>query len=226
MARDTADLNIPGQHISWFDDLGSGNEDYNFLSNFYIGDPITLPGVTWENAAEVCQIELDKLYMGDTVPSGAVKFATGEHAFAAFKAWGTDFSAFEKMALSKDPGEVKAIGRRCKLRPDWEVVKLDVMAAVIRAKFTLDREEGTRLLKTGTALLTEGTFWGDTVWGIDLNRPGNEKYGRNWLGTLLMARRAELFAESLYGRKHDALAANADFVSVADWRPSWQGGRR
>lgn len=158
--------------VLWFDDLGTGNEAYRFLSNFYAGDPIVLPGVTHPGT--------------DT----AAEFQTGEHAFQALKT--THADEFLSILEAEDPNEAKYRGRTCTLRPDWEEVKYDVMCAVVRAKFTLRREEGLRLLETGDKLLVEGTYWNDSVWGVDLKNNGIP--GRNWLGTILMARRAELRA--------------------------------
>lgn len=181
--------------ILWFDDLGTGNEEFRFLSNFYEGAPITLPGVTWEAAAAACGPLAD----ASGFPDGLIPFRTGEHAFAAMKFWGSDFSHFAEIVLSAvDPNTAKALGRsrRHPLRADWEEVKLDVMAAVTRAKYAVGREEADRLLNTGDKLLCEFTFWGDTVWGVDGNSETGEGLwpGRNWLGTLLMSRRAELRA--------------------------------
>lgn len=179
---DPTTLNTAG-HILWFDDLGTGNAEYRFLSNFYEGDPITLRGVT----------------MGSGADSTPVEFKTGEHAFAAMKFWGTDWQHFEAIVNAEDPNSAKALGRSRAhpLREDWEVVKLDVMMGITRAKYAQGREEADRLLDTGDALLVEGTYWYDEVWGVDLNHPSMQ--GRNWLGTLLMARRAELRAWAAYG---------------------------
>ena len=172
-----------------FDDFDGPNK-YRFLSNFYIGSEIVVFG---------------REYM------------TGEHAFQAMKA------AYphqrDGIMRAKSPGESKRLGRSCVLRKDWENVKYDVMAAILRAKFTIDREEGKGLLGTGNALLVEGTAWADRVWGtagrrvqLDVHPPIVVKSpGRNWLGTLLMARRAELRAEELYGVVHDTGRYNQHF---------------
>lgn len=176
--------------VLWFDDLGTGNEKYRFLSNFYQGEPITLPGVTWAALAAAC----GRPELANNFPEGDIPFKTGEHAFAAMKFWGTDFTHFADITFSQDPNTAKALGRSRQhpLRPDWEVVKLDVMAAITRAKYAPERDEAHLLTGTVDRLLVEGTFWHDEVWGVALDTPGLS--GRNWLGTLLMARRAELLA--------------------------------
>jgi ribA/ribD-fused uncharacterized protein len=204
--RPQAFLNDDAQ-ILWFDDLGTGNEQARFLSNFYQGAPLTVPGVLWRHRFEeqrdheghLLTVSSSELPADDQVRP--VEFATGEHAFAALKTIHPDW--FYVIATAADPNEAKALGRSCPLRRDWEAIKLDVMAAIIRSKFTLDREEGELLLGTGDKYLAEGTYWHDRVWGVDLTATDSFKTveypGRNWLGTLLMARRAELRAQHLLG---------------------------
>jgi ribA/ribD-fused uncharacterized protein len=172
--------------VAWFDDF-DGDHPYTALSNFYVGEPFYMPVV-------------DEWY------------TTGEHAYQAAKA--VSPTQERQIMRAVDPGEAKALGNQCRLRPNWEAVKYDVMMAVLRAKFTLDREEGDILLETGDALLIEGTYWGDTVWGVSLGSDANPVYapGRNWLGTMLMARRAELRAEVKYRKTHRTDLYNTQFV--------------
>lgn len=170
--------------ISWFDDFDGDNE-WRFLSNFYVGAPITYRSFS---------------------------FMSGEHMFQSFKA--RNVADLEMINRAATPGEAKANGRHyLHLRMDWERVKFDVMRLVLRAKFQQGREEAALLLATGDAFLVEGNTWGDRVWGVDLKAgrkqleamgegpkwEGGEGWeaapGRNWLGVLLMARRAELLAE-------------------------------
>lgn len=153
------------REIHWFDDFDGWNP-HAYLSNFFEGAPIIINGVA---------------------------YATGEHAFQAYKTG--DEKWFNAIVDAKDPGTAKALGRRAPLRPDWELVKYDVMRMVVAHKFTLARQEGQLLLMTGDALLTEGTWWGDSVWGVEMTKGHFTTWrGRNWLGTVLMARRAELRA--------------------------------
>ena len=182
--------------ISHFDAFEGPNE-YAFLSNFYVGQPLRFRGLP---------------------------FASGEHLFQAFKARTT--ADREAVRTCATPAEAKQQGKHTlRLRPDWERVKYDAMRLVLAVKFARAREEGPLLLATGDALLVEGTMWGDRVWGVDLKAgrkafeeradaadgpalstawagpawdpgaPWGESPGRNWLGVLLMARRAELYAE-------------------------------
>lgn len=174
--------------IAWFDDF-DGAHPYRALSNFYEGEPIHIPN--WSK----------------------IPFKTGEHAFAAMKAHRSEEFAAIRDAMS--PGEAKHLGRECLLRPNWEEIKYDTMMTVLRHKFTLQRAEGDILLSTGDSLLVEGTYWDDRVWGVALfeDRDPLMAPGRNWLGTMLMARRAELKAEKAFGLHHLNGVFNAIFAS-------------
>lgn len=181
--------------ISWFDDpvdldpsaTGEASNAYRFLSNFYQGAPIV---------------------------SGPYTYRTGEHMFQAYKA--RSKSDHLMVVTQGSAAEAKQAGKHMlRLRPDWERVKYDVMRLVLASKFTLQRDEGQRLLDTGDALLIEGTYWNDQVWGVALPKileggvkpdPGEGwgyAPGRNWLGVLLMARRAELVAQIRHGMVFD-----------------------
>ncbi|MET0351217.1 MAG: NADAR family protein [Rhizobacter sp.] len=167
METDTKDPQV----IAWFDDF-HGPNDWAFLSNFYVGEPLE---------------------------SGPYTYQTGEHMFQAYKS--TSAAQHRRIAAAPDPHEAKRLGKTGALRRDWELIKYDVMRLVLLTKFTQNRAEGGLLLATGNALLVEGTYWGDRVWGVDLKEGQERKHrapGRNWLGHLLMARRAELLAEVEY----------------------------
>lgn len=229
----SVDLNSNSM-VLWFDDLGTGNEAHRFLSNFYVGEPIVLPTVEWQGSYNVyTETENGRVQQYHEYGAGfregwayphnvgdPVEFMTGEHAFQAMKCnhigGGTDFSA---ITHAHDPSTAKALGRSCDLRPDWEQVKYDVMCAVVRSKFTLQREEGVRLLETGDKLLVEGTWWKDTVWGVDL-KDRSRYQGRNWLGTILMARRAELRAMQTF----DSANVKHFVENTATWNAVF-GGR-
>lgn len=195
--------------ISYFD-LFEGPNEWAALSNFWQGRPIQY-----------------RQYA----------FATGEHMFQAFKAQSR--ADLMKVIACATPAEAKAQGKHMlRLRPDWERVKYDVMRLVLACKFAPGREESAVLLATGDALLIEGTTWGDQVWGVDLkagrkhgakeNRDGEPwepgepwslSPGRNWLGVLLMSRRAELLAEMRGAAfQYDAVSQFAHYVPVRETR--------
>jgi ribA/ribD-fused uncharacterized protein len=156
-----------------FDDFEDPDNVYRFLSNFY---------------------EPDVPYTTPLFPS--VDFATTEHLYAACKVdhVGQDpldsIHEWEAIALAPTPGEAKRLGRQCTMRPDWEEIKFAVMRHCLQIKFAEGREEAEWLLATGNAYLIEGTYWSDTVWGVDMKQ--RDQPGANWLGMMLMARRAEL----------------------------------
>lgn len=128
---------------------------HRFLSNFY-----------------PCQVVLDdELY------------SSVEHAYVAAKT--IDLAVRELVRACPTPGQVKRLGRKLALRPDWETVKLGVMEELVRQKFT-DPTLKALLLATGDAELVEGNHWGDTFWGVC------NGHGTNHLGRILMRVRAEL----------------------------------
>jgi len=127
---------------------------YRFLSNFH-----------------PCLIKRDGL-----------TFSSVEHAYQAAKS--LDPAVRAEFTESIPPGAAKRRGRRVKLRPDWEEVKLDVMLGLLRRKFTqLDLRR--QLLATGDAELIEDNDWGDHFWGVCMG------VGENHLGKLLMQVRGE-----------------------------------
>lgn len=89
------------------------------------------------------------------------------------------------------PSEAKRMGHTCKLRPDWEEVKLDIMYDILKAKFS-DKELRERLLLTGDKELIEGNDWHDNFWGNCFCKKCKSIEGKNMLGKLLMKLRSEL----------------------------------
>lgn len=112
-------------------------------------------------------------------------FGSNEAAFQAQKCM-TEEEKIEFTQLR--PSDSKKLGRRVRLRSDWESVKVSVMEEIVRAKFTQNEDLKWRLIGTGDAYLEEGNNWHDTCWGVDA-RTGE---GRNHLGKILMKVRGEL----------------------------------
>jgi ribA/ribD-fused uncharacterized protein len=141
--------------------IDSFRGEHAFLSNFYEGEPFKLK-------SETCR--------------------TAEHCYQAAKA----SDPFEQMMVlaSGPPGSAKMAGRLVRLRPNWEDIKINVMRAVLRAKFSEGSDLASRLVATGDRYLIEGNVWGDKFWGCV--KEGGTWVGQNNLGLLLMDRRQEL----------------------------------
>ncbi len=114
-------------------------------------------------------------------------YATVEHAFQAANTL-VD-SERDEIMFAKTPGDAKRLGRKVTLRPDWEQIKVEVMRRLLALKFAPGSKLADRLLATEDAELVESNNWGDVFWGVCKGK------GTNWLGILLMERRAVLREE-------------------------------
>lgn len=112
---------------------------------------------------------------------GAV-YPSVEHAFQATK---TLDSEKRKSFVKGSPVTAKGMGRRLKLREDWEQIKDNVMYICLKSKFQ-NPDLQKKLLATGDAVLIEGNNHGDRYWGMVKGE------GENKLGKLLMRVRDEI----------------------------------
>lgn len=134
-------------------------KSYRFLSNFWSAE-LEWEGIVWP------------------------------HSEAAYQAAKTlDWS--ERLVISRmhNPVDAKRAGKRVKLRPDWEEVKLKIMLEIVYAKFTQNPALREKLIATGEAHLEEGNNHRDLIWGVC--PPGSGK-GQNLLGLVLMEVREKL----------------------------------
>jgi hypothetical protein len=113
-----------------------------------------------------------------------VIYPTVEHAFQAAKT--LDPNERQAVRSAASPGKAKRVGRRVTMRPDWHLVKLEIMEDLVRQKFTNDPELRKKLLRTGNKPIQEGNTWGDTFWGVCRGK------GKNHLGRIIMKVREEL----------------------------------
>ena len=119
-----------------------------------------------------------------------VVYPTNEHFFQAMK--NLDPKERRAIAEAATSGIAKRMGRKVKLRPDWEYSKLTIMKEGLVLKFLTHPELAKKLIETGDAWLIEGNYWHDNTWG-DCHCPQCLIIdGKNWLGTLLMDLRREL----------------------------------
>ena len=108
-------------------------------------------------------------------------FPSTENAYMAAK---TDVQSIKDEFLDIQPSEAKKKGYTVPLRPDWDLVKVDVMRRVVFQKFLAHQDLREALLKTNYAYLEETNHWGDKFWGVC------EGEGLNVLGKILMETRS------------------------------------
>lgn len=106
-----------------------------------------------------------------------------EHAYQAAKT--LDKKDRKKIATLKASG-AKSYGRKVKMRPDWEKVKLGIMEDLVFQKFSNEPTMREMLVITDPLELVEGNDWNDTFWGVCNGK------GENHLGKILMRVRARL----------------------------------
>ncbi len=121
-----------------------------------------------------------------TVLMDFVTYKTVEHAYQAAKT--LDITERYIIADLPNPGQAKRAGRKVKLRPDWESIKIEIMTNLVREKFTKHPMLAKQLLDTGDREIIEGNTWGDYFWGVCKGK------GENNLGKILMKIRSELIS--------------------------------
>ena len=122
-------------------------------------------------------------FEGPQIEVEGLCYKTLEAAFQAAKTTNRAEKLYIQSLLT--PGQAKRAGRKVTLRPDWETIKIAVMEALLRQKFT-QAPWCEWLLATGDEELIEGNTWGDIFWGV------YKGVGENHLGILLMKIRSEL----------------------------------
>ncbi|MDB9539910.1 NADAR family protein [Anabaenopsis arnoldii] len=130
---------------------------------------------------------------------------TVEHYYQAQKFVGSVDAVIIPVIHAAETPEVAAALGRCptrQLRPDWEIVKTQVMGQAVLQKFLTHGDIKEILLNTGNQTLVENSP-NDYFWGC-----GVQKTGQNHLGKILMAVREEIRSSQLStvflgGRKLD-----------------------
>ena len=84
------------------------------------------------------------------------------------------------------PSQSKRLGRGVRLRADWEDAKIEEMYDLVKRKFLDHQDLAKKLLATGSRMLIESNWWGDTFWGVYRGQ------GQNILGEILMQVRYDL----------------------------------
>ncbi len=104
-------------------------------------------------------------------------YPSTEHAYQAAKTLDVNVrEEFMKLTCSQDKNKGQEIG----LRDKWDVIKYDVMFAVVFDKFFRHTYLRTLLLETGDKYLEETNHWKDIYYGVC------DGVGKNILGKILM----------------------------------------
>lgn len=130
--------------------------DYFFLSNFYEPVEIVFEGL---------------------------EFTSVEAAYQAAK---TLELGKRKEFVNLTSKEAKKLGKKIKLRLDWDQVKISIMMELVYYKFKNNEDLKEKILDTGSSELIEGNWWGDCYWGV------YNGIGKNMLGKILMVVRSRL----------------------------------
>jgi hypothetical protein len=128
--------------------------DYRWLSNFH-----------------VCEVHYD--FLG---------FVSSENAYQAAKVVEDQREPFQLCTPyeSKNLWQEERFTKRY-TADEWDKVKYSVMFYVVFDKFMRNNDLRKKLLETGKKHLEETNHWGDTYWGVDVR-----KGGQNKLGSILM----------------------------------------
>lgn len=122
-----------------------------------------------------------------------VHYENSEAAFQAAKCCNKN----DRLQLcGLNPSQAKKLGKKIKLRPDWEKVKVLEMRKIVREKFIQNPVLKKALVSTGKATLIEGNYWHDNTWGDCTCEKCKNIPGKNYLGTILEDVRAEFSQEN------------------------------
>jgi ribA/ribD-fused uncharacterized protein len=112
-------------------------------------------------------------------------YPTTEHAYQAAKSKDDMFRKTISELPANKAGQTKRLGRKVKLRDDWELIKISVMRRLLMQKFSYD-EFRKLLLSTDDSIIIEGNYWHDNYWGDCYCSDCKDIVGKNNLGKLLM----------------------------------------
>lgn len=128
---------------------------------------------------------LSNFWMAEVSFEG-VLYPSNEHAYQAAKT--LDPFGRVRIQTLETPGRAKREGQKLDLREDWDIVRLEVMEALVTDKFTRHQKLRFLLLATGERPIFEANHWGDHFWGVDV-KTGE---GENHLGLILVRVRSAL----------------------------------
>jgi ribA/ribD-fused uncharacterized protein len=113
---------------------------------------------------------------------GFAAYVSSENAYQAAKIYPDDREPFQvcEPYVSKNLWKDDRF-RKIYTPEQWDSIKYSVMFNILVSKFLLNNDLRKKLLETGKKELVELNHWGDTFWGVDIR-----KGGQNNLGKILM----------------------------------------
>lgn len=133
-------------------------DDYDFLSNFY-----------------PCKIK----YIHEGIE---YNFQCSEALYQALKS-GNKHDLYDFQFYNG--GKSKSLGRKLKIREDWEDIKPYIMYEVVKLKFEQNNHLLNRLIEINEEIVEEN-FWHDNYFGMCNCKKCKDKDGFNILGRILM----------------------------------------
>ena len=126
----------------------------------------------------------------------------------------------KKKFVGLDGYQAKQLGRKIKIRDDWDKIKFLVMKEILELKFKKEPFRSKLIEMEGQ--ITEFNYWNDTYWGVC------NGVGDNNLGKILMnirdklAKTKNIYNENLYTRKnyikYDHIGFTANSTLTRDFR--------
>jgi len=111
-------------------------------------------------------------------------FATLEHAYHWEKFYDVNQGQHIKQFIHRAPSAHEAfkIAERMRdsRRPDWDLVKVEIMRKMLKEKARQHEYVRRKLLATGDRELVENS-WRDSFWGWGPNRDGQNMLGKLWM---------------------------------------------
>lgn len=105
---------------------------------------------------------------------------TSEHAYHSEKFEDPKIIEQLKVARSAHDAMKIAYANRDKYRKDWNIVRLQVMKEILRAKVEQHPYVKKKLLESGNKELIENS-WRDSYWGWGPNKDGENQLGKLWM---------------------------------------------
>lgn len=120
---------------------------------------------------------LSNFYQSDVYLDG-VKYPSVENAYQASKVWPDDRDGFKTCTAAEAKNLWKTLHAYDKDPEEWNGRRYEVMAGLLFQKYHLRNDLRKKLLNTHDLYLEETNAWGDTYWGVDIKKGGENKLGK------------------------------------------------